>query len=74
MIAAMSGKLLTINWPGAWFPCHLTTKRLINKGALGEVTWVHYCGGNRGPLYHPADRVETAPTLQVDEQSITVVR
>ena len=74
MIAAMSGKLLTINWPGAWFPCHLTTKRLINKGALGEVTWVHYRGGNSGPLCHQADMVETAPTLEVDEQSITVVR
>ena len=64
MIAAMQGKLLAINWPLAWYPCHVTTKRLIDEGAIGEVIEVHYYDGNRGPLFHVADKIETEPTLQ----------
>ncbi|KAI8235124.1 Glucose--fructose oxidoreductase [Colletotrichum sp. SAR 10_96] len=37
---------LAINWPSRWFPAH--------------VTQVHYYGGNRGPLYHLADKVEVS--------------
>ncbi|HEV7255782.1 MAG TPA: Gfo/Idh/MocA family oxidoreductase [Mesorhizobium sp.] len=60
MIAAQekAGKLLAINWPLAWVPSHVTTKRLIDEGAIGEVIEVHHYGGNRGPLYHLADKVE----------------
>ena len=61
MIRAMegTGKLLAINWPLAWYPSHVTAKRLIDEGAIGEVLEVHYYDGNRGPLWHVADKVAT---------------
>ena len=55
--AAKSGVRLAINWPLRWYPPHVTTKRLIDEGAIGEVTEVHFYDGNRGPLYHRADKV-----------------
>lgn len=60
MIGAMaaSGKTMVINWPLAWYPPHVTTKRLIDEGLIGEVLEVHYYDGNRGPLRHLADKVE----------------
>ena len=60
MIAALNatGKTLVINWPLAWYPPHITTKRLIVEGAIGTVREVHYYDGNRGPLRHIADKVE----------------
>ncbi len=60
MIAAMNatGKTLVINWPLAWYPPHITTKRLIAEGAIGTVREVHYYDGNRGPLRHIADKIE----------------
>ncbi|MGV8985236.1 MAG: Gfo/Idh/MocA family protein [Cypionkella sp.] len=61
MITAMQGKLLAINWPLAWVPAHVTAKRLIDEGLIGDLLEVHYYGGNRGPLYHLADKVEVSP-------------
>lgn len=63
MIAAMevSGRRLAINWPLAWFPCHVTAKRLLDEGAIGDLVEVHFYDGNRGPLYHLADKVEVSP-------------
>jgi glucose-fructose oxidoreductase len=63
MIKAMAEaqRKLAINWPLAWYPCHVTTKRLIDEGAIGEVIEVHYYDGNRGPLHHLADKVEVTP-------------
>jgi len=60
MIAACekSGARLAINWPLAWYPSHVTTKRLVSEGVIGEVREVHFYDGNRGPLYHLADKVE----------------
>jgi predicted dehydrogenase len=60
MIAAMqqSGKTMIINWPLAWYPPHLTAKRLIDAGTIGDVIEVHYYDGNRGPLRHVADKIE----------------
>lgn len=60
MIRAMSstGKLLAINWPLVWYPAHRTAKRLIDDGMIGDPIEVHYYGGNRGPLYHVADKIE----------------
>lgn len=55
-----SGKLLAINWPLAWYPPHITTRRLIGEGAIGEVVEVHFYDGNRGPLFHRADKVEVS--------------
>lgn len=67
MIAAQrkAGKLLAINWPLRWVPSHATAKRLADDGLIGEVVEVHYYDGNRGPLYHAADKVE------VDEAAAT---
>jgi predicted dehydrogenase len=57
MIAAMRpGRKLAINWPLAWYRSHVTTKRLIVEGRIGDLTEVHYYDGNRGPLYHLADK------------------
>jgi glucose-fructose oxidoreductase len=60
MIAAMdrAGKMLAVNWPLAWVPSHVTAKRLIDQGVIGDLTEVHFYDGNRGPLYHLADKVE----------------
>ncbi len=55
---AMTGKTLVINWPLAWYPPHITTKRLIDAGHIGDVREVHYYDGNRGPLRHIADKIE----------------
>ena len=63
MIAAMEGRhnLLAVNWPLAWYPSHNTAKRLIEEGAIGELVEIHFYDGNRGPLYHLADKVEVSP-------------
>ncbi|WP_369016142.1 Gfo/Idh/MocA family protein [Armatimonas sp.] len=60
MITAMAktGKTMIINWPLAWYPPHVTTKRLLSEGLIGDVLEVHYYDGNRGPLRHIADKVE----------------
>ncbi len=52
---------LAINWPLAWYPSHNTAKRLIDEGAIGELIEVHFYDGNRGPLFHLADKVEVSP-------------
>lgn len=70
MVAAMrpSGKKLAINWPLAWYPPHRTTRRLIEEGRIGEVIEVHFYDGNRGPLWHAADKVEkTAEDVQQEK-------
>ena len=59
-----TGKMLAINWPTRWLPCYITTKRLLDEGVIGEVLNVHHYGGNRGPLYHLADKVEVVPTAE----------
>ncbi|MBI5384842.1 MAG: Gfo/Idh/MocA family oxidoreductase [Verrucomicrobia bacterium] len=59
MIAAMKpGQRLAINWPLRWVPSHITAKQLIDDGVIGDVIEVHYYDGNRGPLFHAADKVE----------------
>lgn len=69
MIAAMqpTGKLLAVNWPLAWVETHVTAKRLIDEGAIGRLTEVHFYDGNRGPLYHLAGKVEVSPA-EVERQ------
>ncbi len=63
MITAMdgSGKIMSINWPLAWVESHLTAKRLIEEGTIGQLREVHFYDGNRGPLFHLADKVEVSP-------------
>lgn len=64
MIAAMkrTGKLLAVNWPLAWDAGQQTAHRLIGEGVIGEPREFHHHGGNRGPLYHGADKIEKEPT------------
>jgi len=63
MLAAMegTGRRLAINWPLAWYPSHNTAKRLLDEGAIGDLIEVHFYDGNRGPLYHLAEKVEVSP-------------
>lgn len=71
MIAAMNrtGKSLAINWPLAWYLSHRTARRLIDDGTIGDVIEVHYYDGNRGPLWHLADKVETTAE-QVEREKL----
>ena len=64
MIAAMAktGRELIINWPLRWVASHVTAHRLIREGVIGELIETHYYDGNRGPLYHGADKIEKEPT------------
>ena len=64
MIADMKphGKLLTVNWPLVWDAGQQTAHRLIEEGVIGEVQEFHHNGGNRGPLYHGADKIEKEPS------------
>lgn len=64
MILAMekAGKSLAINWPLAWCRSHVKCHEVIRSGRIGEVTEVHFYDGNRGPLWHGADKVEHEPS------------
>lgn len=63
MIAAARARRvqLAINWPLRWVPAHVTAHRLLSEGVIGDLQEVHYYGGNRGPLRHGADKIETQP-------------
>ena len=71
MITAMegTGKQLAINWPLRWYPSHITAKRLVDEGRIGVLEEVHFYDGNRGPLYHGADKVEIEPTTEMKAHS-----
>ena len=64
MVQAMqpTAKQLAINWPLRWYASHVTAHRLVTAGRIGEVLEVHYYDGNRGPLWHGADKIEREPT------------
>ncbi|MEM7717683.1 MAG: Gfo/Idh/MocA family oxidoreductase [Pseudomonadota bacterium] len=63
MMVAMqgTGKQMAINWPLRWVESHVTAKRLIDERMIGDLIEVHFYDGNRGPLYHLADKVEVSP-------------
>ena len=71
MIAAMKGtkRLLAINWPLRWVPAHVTAHRLVREGRIGALQEVHFYDGNRGPLWHAADKIETTPTPAMKRKS-----
>jgi predicted dehydrogenase len=59
MVAAMpKGKSLMINWPLQWVDSYQKAFDLITRGQIGDVLNVWHFGGNRGPLWHGADKVE----------------
>ena len=70
MIAAMaeSGKPLAINWPLRWVPAHAKAHELVQDGTIGALQEVHFYDGNRGPLWHGADKIEKEPT-QADKDA-----
>ncbi|HVV73169.1 MAG TPA: Gfo/Idh/MocA family oxidoreductase [Verrucomicrobiae bacterium] len=71
MIAAANrGRVrLAINWPLRWVEAHCTAHRLLNEGTIGDLEEVHYYDGNRGPLFHTADKIETTPTPAMKRRS-----
>lgn len=71
MIAAAgaAGIRMAINWPLAWYPSHVTAKRFVDEGIIGRVTEVHYYDGNRGPLYHVADKIEVGAEAVAAQKS-----
>jgi glucose-fructose oxidoreductase len=50
-------------------PSHVTAHRLQREGRIGALQEVHYYDGNRGPLWHTADKLETTPTPAQKRQS-----
>ncbi len=50
--------LLAINWPLVWVASHQTAKTYIEQGRIGTLKEVHYYNGNRGPLWHTAEKIE----------------
>jgi len=71
MIAAAkkSRRQLAINWPLCWYPAHVTAHRLLREGRIGVLQEVHFYDGNRGPLWHTADKLETTPTPAMKRRS-----
>ncbi len=71
MIAAAkkARRLLAINWPLRWVPAHVTAHRLVREGRIGALQEVHFYDGNRGPLWHTADKIETTPTPAMKRRS-----
>jgi len=61
--------LLAINWPLRWVPSHCTAYRLLMAGRIGDLQEVHFYDGNRGPLWHTADKIETTPTSSKKRKS-----
>jgi len=68
MIAAMDSApgqgQLAINWPLVWVASHVEAYRQITSGVIGDVREVRHYGGNRGPLWHGADKIESEPTAE----------
>ncbi len=59
MISAMRrGQRLMINWPLQWVASHRKAYELVAQGHIGEITNVWHFVGNRGPLWHAADKDE----------------
>lgn len=65
MIAAMkkARRRLAINWPLAWYPPHLTARRLVQEGKIGRLQEVHFYDGNRGPIQDHNNLAAAEPAL-----------
>ena len=69
MVKAMpKNSTLMINWPLQWVGSHCKSYELISKGVIGEVLNVWHIGGNRGPLFHGADKDEKTPEQVAKEK------
>jgi glucose-fructose oxidoreductase len=54
-------RVLMINWPLQWVGSHRKAYELVTKGVIGDVLNVWHFGGNRGPLWHGADKDQKTP-------------
>ncbi len=62
MVRAMpKGSRLMINWPLQWVGSHRKAHEWVARGEIGDVLNVWHFGGNRGPLWHGADKDEKTP-------------
>lgn len=69
MINAMQrGQTLMINWPLQWVGSHRKAHELVASGHIGDVLNVWHFGGNRGPLWHGADKDEKTPAQVAKEK------
>src|SRR5262249_37571523 len=69
MVAAMpKGKRLMINWPLQWVRSHRKAYDLVRAGVIGDVLNVWHFGGNRGPLWHGADKDVRTPEQVAKEK------
>jgi glucose-fructose oxidoreductase len=59
---------LMINWPLQWVASHRKSYELVSSGKIGEVLNVWHIGGNRGPLFHGADKDEKTPAQVAKEK------
>lgn len=69
MVKAMpADKTLMINWPLQWVQSHRKAYEITASGAIGDVLNVWHFGGNRGPLWHGADKDEkTAAQVEAEK-------
>jgi len=69
MVRCMApGQTLMINWPLQWVGSHRKAHELVSSGAIGDVLNVWHIGGNRGPLFHGADKDEKTPAQVAKEK------
>jgi len=69
MVTAMPrGKTLMINWPLQWVRSMRKAHELVERGTVGDVTNVWHFGGNRGPLWHGADKDVKTPAQVAKEK------
>ncbi len=71
MIAAVrrAKRRMAINWPLAWYPPHLTARRLIAEGRIGQLQEVHFYDGNRGPIADHRNVYAPEPTLAAKKKN-----
>ena len=69
MVKAMpKNRTLMVNWPLQWVGSHCKAHELVEAGIIGEVINVWHFGGNRGPLWHGADKDEKTPAQVAKEK------
>lgn len=66
--AVRPGQTLMINWPLQWVASMQKAHELISRGVIGDVLNVWHFGGNRGPLWHGADKDEKTPAQVAKEK------
>ena len=69
MVKAMpKDSTLMINWPLQWVASHRKAYDCVASGMIGDVLNVWHFGGNRGPLWHGADKDEKTPAQVAAEK------